>query len=437
MTTIPRSPAAAAPALLASIARRARGMEASRILTIAAEIRALQAAGKPVCDLTVGDFDPALFPVPDRLTRETIQALERGETNYPPGDGMPVLRDAIREAIRREHGVAIPRDGVLVTSGSRPVLYAAFQTLLDPGDRVVYGVPSWNNRHYTYLAGGTPVELPTTREDGFQPTAARLAPHLAEAKLLCLCTPSNPTGTVLDPEELARILAAVVEENAERAAHARPFLFVLLDQVYRGLVFGGRSAPHPAALCPEAAPYVIYLDGISKAFAATGLRVGWCTGAPVVLARMRDLLAHVGTWAPRPEQLGTAAFLADAEAVDTFRATFTQGVESRLRALRDAIHALRAEGFPVDCVEPGGAIYLAAQFDLVGRRLNGEVIPNNEAIRRLLLERAGWAAVPFQAFGVEEETGWFRLSVGAVTLDAIADAVPRIRAMLAEIGSSE
>ena len=420
--------------LVASCSARARGMRASEILKIAAEIRSLQAEGRPICNLTVGDFDPRQFPIPEMLRTGVQAALDAHETNYPPGDGLPVLRDAIRAYVRREHGVEYPREAILVTSGSRPVLYAAFRTLVDPGDRVVYPVPSWNNQPYSWLVGAEPVEIPTTRATGFQPTADQVIPCLAGARLLSLCTPANPTGTIIPPDTLEAILRAVVEENQRRLGRGERLLFVLHDQVYGSFVFGQASHMHPLALVPEAAPYVISLDGISKAFAATGLRVGWSMAPPVISARMRDLLAHVGTWAPRPEQVATAAFLADEDAVATFRATTNAGVEARLTALTAGVRALQAEGFPVDCVDPQGAIYLSLRLDLVGRSLGGQVVANNEAIRRLVLERAGWAVVPFQAFGLQEDTGWFRLSVGAVSLADITTAFPRIRAMLQEVG---
>jgi aspartate aminotransferase len=175
---------------------------------------------------------------------------------------------------------------------------------------------------------------------------------------------------MIDPDELERITVAVVEENRRRAAAGRPFLFLLFDQVYGSLVYGGTHA-HPVALVPESAPWVISLDGISKAFAATGLRVGWSYAAPAVTARMRDFLGHVGAWAPRAEQVAAASFLRNRAAVEAFRARMDAGVRARLEALHQGFDALRAEGLPVDCVQPQGAIYLSLQIDLVGRTIDG------------------------------------------------------------------
>jgi aspartate aminotransferase len=205
---------------------------------------------------------------------------------------------------------------------------------------------------------------------------------------------------------------------------------VLYDLMYGSLLFEGLEHPHPLAMVPEAAPWLVIVDGISKAFAATGLRVGWALGAPAVIARLKDFLGHVGAWAPRPEQVATAAFLRDSAAIETFRATMTAALLARLDALHSGFNALRDEGYPVDCVRPQGAMYLSLRLDLAGRSVGGVTIADNEAIRKLLLERAGVAVVPFQAFGLSGESGWFRLSAGAVSLEDIRGAMPRVRSLL-------
>jgi aspartate aminotransferase len=416
--------------LEASLSRLVRGMRGSEILRIAADVRKLIAEGKAVCNLTVGDFDPRQFPIPAELLQGARDALDAGETNYPPSDGILPLREAVVGLVQRDLGIRYPLESVLIAAGVRPLLYATFRTVLDPGDAVVYGVPSWNTNHYVWLSAARNVPIATRREHGFHPTLDDLAPHLAAATLLCLCSPANPTGTMIEPEELRRITTAVVEENARRQSAGRRFLFLLYDQVYGSLVHGGIHA-HPVALVPESAPFTISLDGISKAFAATGLRVGWSLAAPAVTARMRDFLGHVGAWAPRPEQVAAAGFLPNTAAVEAFRARMDAGVKARLDALHQGFERLRAEGLPVDCVDPQGAIYLSLQLDLVGKSVDDRPLTDNESIRRLLLDEAGLAVVPFQAFGLAEDTGWFRLSVGAVSLEDIARALPRLRALLA------
>jgi aspartate aminotransferase len=417
----------------ASLSERVRGLIGSEILKIAAEIREIVASGKPVCNLTVGDFSSRQFPIPEPLLDAIQRALRAGETNYPPSDGVLRLRKAVLEYVEREHGLRFPLESILIAGGARPILYGAYRCVLDPGDTVVYPVPSWNNNHYAWITGATKVEIETRAADGFQPTLAELTPHFAGASLIVINSPLNPTGTILSPEELRRILEALVDENRKRRSAGRKELFLVHDQVYGSLVFGGKRHVHPVSIVPESAPWVISLDGVSKAFAGTGLRVGWLMAAPPVTARMRDLLGHVGAWAPRAEQVAVAEFLSDADAVASFRADMNARVKARLDALYGGFTRLKEKGLSVDCIDPQGAIYLSLRLDLAGRALDGTRIASNEDIRKLLLEHAGLAVVPFQAFGLKEDSGWFRLSVGAVSLEEIELVFPRVESLLGRL----
>jgi aspartate aminotransferase len=211
-------------------------------------------------------------------------------------------------------------------------------------------------------------------------------------------------------------------------------VFLLFDQVYASLAFGDTRHVHPVALCPEAAPYVVSLDAVSKQFAGTGLRVGWMLAPPPIAARMRDYLGHVGAWAPRAEQVAVAGFLADDAAVASWRVEMNARVHERLQALYAGFMEMKRAGYRVDCVPPQGAIYLSMHMDLVGRTFDGKPIASNEEIRQLLLQEAEVGVVPFQAFGLQEESGWFRISVGAVSMEEIRDAFPRLRRLLDRVG---
>jgi aspartate aminotransferase len=205
----------------------------------------------------------------------------------------------------------------------------------------------------------------------------------------------------------------------------------MYDHIYWMLRFGGGEHATPPGLVPEAARYTVFVDGISKAFAATGLRVGWGVGPTDVVGRMSALLGHVGAWAPRPAQAATIDLLEDPAAIREFRQTFNAGVEARLGALHEGLQAMKARGLPVDSIPPQGAMYLAARFHPFGRRTpRGGVLRSNEDVRHHLLEEAGVAGVPFQAFGALAEDGWFRLSAGAVGLDEIGKALPRLESAL-------
>jgi aspartate aminotransferase len=178
----------------------------------------------------------------------------------------------------------------------------------------------------------------------------------------------------------------------------------------------------PPEVCADVAPYTIILDAASKSFAATGLRVGWAVMPPAARQRMADILGHVGAWAPRPEQVAMAALLDDERAVTTYLVEQRARVRERLDRLAAGFAAMRQDGVAVEVIAPQGAIYLSVRFPIAGQ--------TNEATRKLLLDEAGFAVVPFQAFGLREDSGWFRISVGAVSLAEIDAALPRVRAAL-------
>jgi aspartate aminotransferase len=431
-THAPRSPQASAPA--ARVSRMASELVGSEILQIAAEIRARKGTGARICNLTVGDFDPAQFPIPAELLREIERALEEGQTNYPPSEGLPELREAVCRFYRRELGFELGPENVLVAGGARPLLYVAFRTLLDPRERVVYPTPSWNNNHYAHLAGAEGVPVPCTSATRFLPTERELAPVLADARLLSLNSPLNPTGTAFDPAVLARVSEAVAAENRGRRARGARELFLLYDQVYWKLCVEGARHATPGTLVPEVRDVTVYVDAISKAFAATGLRVGWAVGPADLIERMSAVLGHVGGWAPRAEQRATARFLDDAAAGERFLARFRGEVSARLARLHAGFEAMRARGLPVESLAPMGAIYLSVRIHPHGQRTPaGQVLRSSEDVRRYLLEAAGVGIVPFHAFGVQVDEGWFRLSVGAVSLEEIDAALPRIERALAAL----
>jgi len=404
------------------------GLIGSPILKIAAQVRELIARGEQVCNLTVGDFAPSEFPIPEKLSRALTDAVARGETNYPPSTGMPALRTAVAGFCERRLGLKTEPDGILIASGARPLIYGVYRIVVDPGEKVVYPVPSWNNVHYCQMSGGVPVVVPCEAKTGFLPTAAMLRGKLRDARLLVINSPVNPTGTVISAAQLGEICDAVLEENERRAGSDRP-LYLMYDQMYWMLTFGVDHV-HPVALRPAMAAYTIYIDGISKSFAATGLRVGWGVGPTSVMRPMADLLTHVGAWAPRPEQVATASLLGDDATIDAYHRTMRAEVLKRLQGLHDGIVALKGQGFPVDAAIPGGAIYLSARFQLAGRKANGVTLRSDDDVRSYLLTSAGLAAVPFSAFGDAEGSGWFRLSVGAVSMQTIDALLPRLRAAL-------
>jgi aspartate aminotransferase len=288
-------------------------------------------------------------------------------------------------------------------------------------------VPSWNNNYYSHMVGAEAVQLECSAADSFLPTRAALEPVIRGARMIALNSPLNPTGTAFTAESLGAICDLVLEENARRSEAEGP-LYVLYDHVYWQLTFGDVEHVNPVSLRPEMAPYTILIDGISKAFAATGMRVGWVLGPAPAIKVMENALTHVGTWAPRAEQIATAQLLDSPDDVAAFRGSLIAGVQQRLQLLHGAIQEFKAAGHPVDAAEPMGAIYLSARFALNGKRTaDGQTLRTNDDVRRYLLQAAGFGVVPFQAFGVREDSGWFRLSVGAVSLAEIERVLPVLR----------
>ncbi len=413
------------------ISRLADQLSGSEIIRIGNAVSEQIRQGETICNLTIGDFDPQLFPIPDGLREGVMAAYAAGHTNYPPAAGTADLRQAAANFLQDRLGLTYsPNDELLVAGGSRPLIYAAYLALVDPGDRVVYPAPSWNNNHYCHLSGASQVVVPTQAEHDFMPTAAEVAPHLAGATLLALCSPLNPTGTVFTKEVLEEICDLVLAENQRRGPDEKP-LYILYDQIYWLLTFGETQHFDPVSLRPALRDYVVYIDGISKCFAATGVRVGYSFGPKLVIDKMKSLLGHIGAWAPKAEQVATAALLPKKAEVDDFLTDLKAKLQASLDAAYHGLKKLREQGYSVDAIAPAGAIYLTAKIDIIGRTTAaGEVLASTKEITSYLLTEAQLAVVPFSAFGASAAEPWFRLSMGAESLASIQAALPRLQAAL-------
>jgi len=415
------------------VSEMAENLIGSEIIKLAGEIRDKIAKGDNVYNFTIGDFDPAIFPIPVELRDHIIACYMEGLTNYPVANGNPELRKQISRLINRTTGVDYSADEILVAGGARPVIYAIFQALLDPGDKVVFPVPSWNNNHYTHLSHAVQVMLPTLPENNFLPTADELRPHLRGASLLALCSPLNPTGTSFKKDQLEAICDLVIEENALRGADEKP-LYLMYDQIYNLLTFGGTQHFHPVQLRPEIRPYTLYVDGISKSLASTGVRVGWAFGPERIIEKMKSILGHVGAWSPRPEQIATGRYLANDTQVDTYLAWINSEVEQRLTGFYNGIVSLKNEGFSVDAIAPQAAIYLTVKIDLVGKvKEDGTAINSVEDTTAYILNEAKMGIVPFSAFGSSKEEPWYRISVGTASLQDVAQSIVSLRSALAKL----
>ncbi|MFM1828530.1 MAG: hypothetical protein RL624_771 [Bacteroidota bacterium] len=405
----------------------------SEIVKLGGEIRALQQQGAKIYNFTVGDFDPNVFPIPTLLKDEIIRAYQNNFTNYPAAEGNLDLRESLVEYIHEFFNIGYTTDELLVAGGGRPLIYAIFRTILDKGDTVLYAVPSWNNNHYTHFVEGKHVLIPTDASTKFMPTAESIAPFIKEANLLCLCSPQNPTGTTLSADELKKICDLVLAENQRRGDNQKP-VYIMYDQMYSQLTFDAVTHAHPVGVCPAIRPYTIYLDAISKSFAATGVRVGWAFGPSVIISKMKAILTHLGAWAPMAEQKGTAVFLKNKEAIVTYIDSFKKEIAYRLEAIYKGLMDLKLQGYAVDAIAPEAAIYLTIQFDLVGKHTDQRVLLEKQSdVTSYLLKEAGLAIVPFSAFGAEATSNWYRLSVGTCKKEDIEAMLAALSNALAKL----
>jgi aspartate aminotransferase len=415
------------------LSQMAETLTASEIIKLASEVKQLTDKGERIHNLTIGDFNPALFPIPEELEHEIIEAYKAGHTNYPAANGIVELRKAVSKFLTSNEGLEYHADQILIAAGSRPLIYATYRTILDRGDKVIFPVPSWNNNHYCHLTDTEKIIVETKAENNFMPSAKDLAPFVKDAKLIALCSPLNPTGTVFTPEGLAEICDLILEENSRRPADEKP-LYLMYDQIYWALTYEGTQHVNPVLLRPDMRNYTICIDGISKSFASTGLRVGWAFGTEKIINKMKAILSHVGAWSPKAEQVATAKFLEQTEAVNTYLISIREQLNERLKAIYQGIQELKKEGYKVDAIAPQAAIYLTVKFDLQNcKTKDGVMLHSTEDITRFLLNEAKLAIVPFYAFGASKESKWYRLSVGTISLKDINALFFDLRAALSKL----
>ncbi|HEX8333049.1 MAG TPA: aminotransferase class I/II-fold pyridoxal phosphate-dependent enzyme [Segetibacter sp.] len=403
----------------------------SEIVKLGNEINERIRQGERIYNFTVGDFNPSIFPIPKELEEEIIDAYKHHYTNYPPADGVLELRTAVSEFYKEWQGLNYATNEILIAAGGRPLIYTIFKTIIDKGDKVIYAVPSWNNNHYVHMNDGEHCMIQGTVENNFMPTAEDIAPHIDGASLICLCTPQNPTGTTLSKEELERICDLVIEENKRREGKK---LYLMFDQMYWTLTYGSTEHFNPISLRPEMKEYTIFVDGISKVFAATGVRVGWSFGPAPIIAKMKSILSHIGAWAPMAEQKATAKFLTQKSNIEKYLKHFKAELEERLTKIYEGIIALKEAGFSVDAVSPQAAIYLAIKIDLVGKTLpDGNTLQNQADVSAYILSEAKLAIVPFYAFGAERTSAWYRLSVGTCKKEEINEMLGKLKDALSNL----
>ncbi len=389
--------------------------------------------GEKIYNFTIGDFDPAVFPIPAELEALIIESYRQRNTSYPAAEGILDLRKSVSVFIKEWEGLDYAPNEIQIASGGRPLIYTIFKAIVDKGDKVIYGVPSWNNNHYVHMTDGEHCVIECIAENDFMPTPADVKKNIKGATLICICTPQNPTGTTLTKNALAEICDIVLEENKQRGDDQKK-LYMMFDQMYWTLTFGNTVHYNPISLRPDMKPYTIFVDGISKVFAATGVRVGWSLGPENVIAKMKALLSHLGAWAPMAEQNAVAKYLLQKENISQYLVHFKSEIEDRLRSIHAGFIALKEKGYSVDSVTPQAAIYLTIKIDLVGKETaEGNILYTQADVTSYVLGEAKLAVVPFSAFGGGSKSPWYRLSVGTSRKEEIPEMLAKLEAALAKL----
>lgn len=415
------------------VSKLAQNIIGSEIIKLAGEVNEKIKQGEKIYNLTIGDFNPKEFPIPTGLKKAIIDAYENDHTNYPAADGMLELRQAVSNLLKQRGGLNYSADEILIAGGARPVIYSIFKALVDENDKVIFAVPSWNNNHYTYLNSAQAIVIEASPETNFMPSAKDIEPHINNANFIALCSPQNPTGTVFTKEGLEEICDLILVENKKRGSENKP-IYLMYDQIYWALTFGETKHYDPVSLRPEMKAYTIYVDGISKSLAATGVRVGWSMGPKPVIDKMKAILTHVGAWAPKAEQLATASFLNNIEEYDNFLIAQKEKVYDRLQGLYKGLTALKNKGYSVDAISPQAAIYLTVQFNLKGKTTaTGTKLLNTKDVTNYLLNEAKLAIVPFYAFGASQDSTWYRISVGTCKISDINEIISNVEVALSKL----
>lgn len=418
---------------VSKVSKLAQNIIGSEIIKLAAEVNEKIKQGEHIYNFTIGDFNSKIFPIPAELKKLIVEAYNDDLTNYPAADGMLELRQAVSKLLKERGNLDYGTDEILIAAGARPVIYAIYRTLVDDGDTVIFPVPSWNNNHYSYLNHAKPVLVDAGPESNFMPTAAHIKPHIQEAALVALCSPQNPTGTVFTKEGLEEICDLILAENQRRGENRKP-VYLMYDQIYWALTYGKTEHYNPVTLRPEMKKYTVFVDGISKSLAATGVRVGWSMGPKMVIDKMKSLLNHIGAWAPKPEQMATAKYFADFHNYDTYLADQKEQLHKRLDGFYKGFMQLKAEGHKVDAIVPQAALYLTIQFALHGKKTaDGKILSTTKDVTKYILDEAKVAVVPFYAFGASENSNWYRLSVGTCKAEDVEGVVNNLRNALKKL----
>ncbi|WP_336854507.1 pyridoxal phosphate-dependent aminotransferase [Sinomonas albida] len=395
----------------ARVSQRIGSIAESATLAVDAKAKALKAAGRPVIGFGAGEPD---FPTPAYIVEAAIEAARQPRFHrYSPAGGLPELKQAIAEKTLRDSGYEAQASQVLVTNGGKQAVYNTFATLLDPGDEVLLPTPYWTTYPEAIrLAGGVPVDVFAGPEQGYLVTVDQLEAALTErTKILLFVSPSNPTGAVYSPEQVAEI--------GEWAASKG--LWVVTDEIYEHLTYDGVPFTSIATAAPALGDKVVILNGVAKTYAMTGWRVGWMIGPADVIKAATNLQSHATSNVSNVSQMAAlAAVSGPLDAVDEMKVAF----DRRRKAMVSGLSAIDG----VNCPTPHGAFYAYPDVrELLGKEIGGIRPATSAELAALILDKVEVAIVPGEAFG---PSGYVRLSYALGDAD-LAEGVGRIQEFLA------
>ena len=393
------------------ISARLAAVAESATLAIDAKAKALKAAGEDVIGFGAGEPD---FPTPAHIVDAAADACRDPKNHrYSAVGGLPELRQAVADKTKRDTGYEVKPSQVLITNGGKHAVYNAFAALLDPGDEALLPSPYWTTYPEAIgLAGGTPVVVPTDDSTGFRATVDQLeAARTDRTKLLVFVSPSNPTGAVYSRNEIEAIGRWAVEHG----------IWVVTDEIYEHLVYGGAENHSMPVVVPELADTCVVLNGVAKTYAMTGWRVGWLIGPPDVVAASTNHQSHAtSNVANVSQRAALAAVTGDLACVHEMREVYDRRRRRILELVRDIPG--------VTCEEPQGAFYAFPSFEgVLGRDIAGRTPQTTLELAGVLLDEARVAVVPGEAFGTP---GYVRLSY-ALGDDDLAEGITRIAKLLA------
>jgi aspartate aminotransferase len=394
------------------ISARVSAIAESATLAVDTKAKALRAAGRPVIGFGAGEPD---FPTPGYIVEAAQRACAVPRFHkYTPAAGLPELREAVAAKTARDSGYQVSASQVLITNGGKQAVYEAFATLLDPGDEVLLPTPYWTTYPEAIaLAGGVPVPVTTDERSGYRASAADLeAACTSRTKLLVFVSPSNPTGAVYPPGQVAEIGRWAAERG----------LWVATDEIYEHLVYAGaRFASIPVA-APGIADRCVVLNGVAKTYAMTGWRVGWMIGPPDVIKAAANLQSHATSNVCNVAQAAAlTAVTGDLSAVAEMRAAF----DRRRLAMTTMLNDIPG----VICPLPEGAFYCYPSVKgVLGKELAGRRPASSAELAAVILDHADVAVVPGEAFGTP---GYFRLSCALGDAD-LEEGITRIGKLLAQ-----